>query len=209
MVPSRPRKKKSRRGSHKRPAVRMLSPARVPAAVQAMAAPVGTARFAAGKALSLTAARDPGRVYPYFDVVAALLESESKIVRWNAIQIIASLAQADSDRKLDALLDTYLAFIRGGNLISAANAIQGAGRIVRSRPDLLDRLIPAILGVERAAYETAECRNVAVGQVLGVLSELWSSVRRRPDVAKFVRRQKANTRTAVARQAERMAADLS
>lgn len=209
MVPSRPRKKKSRRGSRKRPAVRMLSPTRVPAAVQAMAVPFGTARFAAGKALALTAARDPRRVYPYFDVVAALLESESKIIRWNAIQIIASLAQADSDRKLDALLDTYLAFIRGGNLISAANAIQGAGRIVRGRPDLLGRIIPAILGVERATYETAECRNVAVGQVLGVLSELWSSVCRRPDVAKFVRRQKTNTRAAVARQAERMAADLS
>ena len=79
------------------------------------------------------------------------------------MQIIARLAAADADRKVDGILHTYLGFISAGNLISAANAIQGAGQIGRSRPDLVDRIVPAILGVERATYETPECRNVAIG----------------------------------------------
>jgi hypothetical protein len=173
-----------------------------------MAAPSGTARFAAGKALCVTAEKDPGRVYPHFAAIAALLASDSKIVRWNSIRALAALAPVDSDRKLEAVLDAYLAFIRGSNLVSAANALRGAGKIAISRPDLLDRVLPPILGVEGATYETPECRNVAIGQALEALRELWRSVRRRPAVAQFVRRQRSNPRAAVARRAARLAADL-
>lgn len=209
MAPPRVRRKSPRKKTAKRTAVRMLSHAQVPAAVERLAAPSGTARFAAGKALAVTAAKAPERVYPHWDTVAGLLTSDSKVVRWNALQIIASLACADTQHKLDALLETYLGFIRGGNLISAANAIQGAGRIARARPDLVDRIVAAILGVEDAAYETPECRNVALGHALGVLDELGPSVCRRSDVAAFIRRQATNSRAAVARCAERMVTELA
>lgn len=174
-----------------------------------MAAPSGTARFAAGKALYVTAEKDPARVYPYFDAIAALLRSDSKVVCWNAMRILAALAAVDTEHKLDTLLDGYLAFIRGGKLISAANAIRGAGRIALARPDLLDRIIPAIFGVERAEYETPECRNVAIGQALQAIRPLGASVRSRADVAAFICRQKFNSRTAVAACAEELTADLA
>ncbi|MEP0845347.1 MAG: hypothetical protein HRF50_00840 [Phycisphaerae bacterium] len=173
-----------------------------------MAAPSGTARFAAGKALSVTAEKNPARVYPFFDAIAARLSSDSKVVCWNAMRILAALAGVDSQRKVDALLDRYLAFIRGGNLISAANAIRGAGRIALARPDLLNRIVPAILEVERASFETPECRNVAIGQALQALRPLGASVHSRADVAGFIRRQKSNPRTAVAACAEELTADM-
>jgi len=208
MAPPIARRERPHTRPRTRQSARMLSRSQVPAAVRTMAAPSGTARFAAGKALAVTAEKDPRRVYPHFEAIAALLASDSKIVRWNAMQILALLAPVDQDQKLDGVLDTCLAFIRGSNLVSAANAIRGAGRIARSRPELLDRIVPAILAVEDATYETPECRKVAIGHALDALRELWPSVRQRPEVAEFIRRQRATTRPAVARRAERMAADL-
>lgn len=206
-MPSSPaRRKRTKSAARKKPVVRMIPRARVPAAVETLSAPTGTARFAAGKALCVTAEKDPGRVYAHFDQFAALLASDSKIVRWNAMQIVASLAAVDTARKLDAHLDAYLAFITGGNLISAANAIGGAGRIAQFRPDLREQIIPAILAVEHATYETAECRNVAIGHALKTLQDLGPSVCGRPDVVAFARRQTANTRAAVARRAALMTA---
>ena len=192
----------------KKPPVRMLPASQVPGAVRTMAAPSGTARFEAGKALSVTAEKDPSRIYPHFDAIAALLQSDCKIVRWNAMAILAALAPVDRDGKLESLLDTYLAFIGGHNLISAANTIRAAGKIGLARPHLLDRIVPAVLAVEAAVYETPECRNVAIGHVLDTFSELGPGVCRRTEVAEFIRRQRTNTRDAVARRAERMAADL-
>lgn len=209
MPTSRTRPKPPRRKTPKRPAARMLPESRVAAAVRTMSEPTGTARFAAGKALCVTAEKDPGRVYAHFDAIAALLDSDCKIVRWNALQTLARLAPADVDRKLDGVLDAYLAPIRGDNLISAANAIQGAGRIGAARSDLLERVLPAILSVENARYETAECRNVALGHVLSVLAELGPEVCRRPEVANLIRRQQTNTRAAVARKARGILTDLA
>lgn len=208
-MPPKRRPTKSRRRIVKKRPVRALPEARVLTAVATMAAPTGTARFAAGKALCATAAKDPKRVCSHFDAVAAMLESDSKIVCWNAMRLLAMMAAADSGHRLDAVLDRYLAFIDGDNLISAANAIQGTAHIGRARPDLLDRIVPAVLGVERARYATPECRNVAIGEALNAFAQLGDDVCRRPDVARFIRRQRTNPRSAVARRAERMTAMLA
>ncbi len=208
MAPPTVRRKQPVKKPKVKRAVRVLTPRQVAAAIEKMAGPSGTARFAAGKALAVTAAKHPARIYPQFDAIAAMLDSDSKIVCWNAMQIINSLAAVDQEHKIDATLDRYFAFIRGVTLISAGNAVRGLGQIARARPDLLDRVIPAVLGVEGATYETPECRNVVIGHALDALRELWPAVRQRPDVTTFVRRQRANTRAAVARRAEKLAADL-
>ncbi|MFO0840594.1 MAG: hypothetical protein U1D55_18960 [Phycisphaerae bacterium] len=188
----------------RKPDARLLSVAQVAAAVRTMAQPSGTARFGAGKALSHTAERDARRVYPHFDAIAALLTADGKIVRWNAMSILAALAPVDGEHKLDAVVEPWLATIRGDNLVSAANAIRGLGAIAAARPDLKDRIVSGLLAVEGATYETPECRNVAIGQVLGVLDELGAPSSERVDVAGFVRRQVENPRAAVARRATHM-----
>lgn len=201
-------KKTTRRTAAKRPEPPMLPQARVAGAVATMAEPKGTARFGAGKVLCVTARKDPSRVYPHLDEIAALLDSESKVVRWNALQLMGLLARVDDERKLDSYLDAYLGIITGGNLISAANAIQGAGLIAQSRSDLVERVVRVLLSVEQATYDTDECRNVALGHVLKVLQALGPSVLSRPAVTEFIRRQEGNTRAAVARHAAKLAAGL-
>jgi hypothetical protein len=129
---------------------RTLSSAQIANGVKRLAAPAGTDRFAAGKSLIATAEKFPLRVYPHFAALAALLGTDSKIVRWNVQRILAALARVDADNKITGILDDYLAFIRGGNMISAANAVVGAAQIARARPDLLPRIVPAILQVEFA-----------------------------------------------------------
>jgi len=157
----------------------------------------------------VTAEQHAVRVYPHFGAIAALLKSPSKIVRWNAMRLVGLLAVVDAERKVDAVLDEYLGFIQGEDLISAANAIGGAGLIGAARPDLLGRIVPALIGVERASYATPECRNVAIGHALKTLRTLGPNVCRRPDVARFVERQTVNTRPGVARRAREMLADAT
>ena len=208
MATSTTRRARAKRTVPSKPGVRVLSRTQVPAAVRTMAEPKGTARFAAGKALVVTAEKAPERVYPHFDAVAAMLGGECKIVRWNAMQVLARLAPVDKDGKIEGVLAAYLAFIRGGNLISAANAIQGLARITLARPDLSARTLPGILSVGNETYETPECRNVAIGHALNALAELWPLVGSRPEVVAFVRKQQGNMRAAVARKAKRMGAHL-
>jgi hypothetical protein len=159
--------------------------------------------------LAFTAGKDPQRVYPHFEAVAELLGSGSKIVRWNAMQILASLAPVVDANRVEPLIEVFATFVRGDNLISAANAIQGLGKIARAKPVWVDRILPVLLKAETATYETPECRNVAIGGVLDVLGELWPRVRDRKEVMAFVQRQQASTRAAVGRRAVQLASSLA
>ncbi|TWT40356.1 hypothetical protein RAS1_40640 [Phycisphaerae bacterium RAS1] len=193
----------------RKPPARMLTRSQVAAAVQRMAAPKGTERFAAGKAVAATADRAPDRVYPHFTTIAALLDGDCKIVRWNAVQTLGALAGVDAPRQIDGVLDKLLSFIRCGQLVSAANAIGALGRIMRHRPDLVDAILPSLLRVQQETFETPECRNVIAGQALNVLEDLWDDLRARPGVMEFVRQQQRNPRPAVARRAAALAASRS
>ena len=197
---------KAKTGRTKKPVISCVAASRIGSVIASMSQPTGTARFAAGKSLVITAEKQPDRIYPHFGAIASLLHSECKIVRWNAMRILALLSAVDTQQKLTNILETYFAFIPGPNMITAANAIRALGIVAQNRPELLDRIIPAILQVENAAYDTSECRNVAIGHALDVLRELRPEVNRRPEVEGFIRRQQSNSRAAVARRAKAMLA---
>jgi hypothetical protein len=186
--------------------VRALTAAQVGRAVERLGAPTGTDRYNAGKELIVTAEKFPERVYPHFAAIAGLLGTEAKIVRWEVQRILSLLAGVDVENRMEPLLGEYLAYIRGTNMISAANAIGGAGTIALAQPALRERIVRAILEVERATYETPECRNVAIGHALEALGGIWETVRGDAAVRGFVERQKANTRAAVAKRARELVA---
>lgn len=188
--------------------VRMLARPQVAGAVRTLGEPRGTARFRAGKALLVTAEKDPARLYPHFDAIAALLASDCKIVCWDAILLIGRLAAVDAAHKVDGVLDTCLAFVRGPSPASAGNALRCAGQILTARPDLLERILPRLLSVETTTYATPECRNVALQQLLTVLEDVWPLVGDRPEIAALVRRQQANPRAGAARRAQRLVTRL-
>jgi hypothetical protein len=186
--------------------VRALTAGQVGRAVARLGAPTGTDRYNAGKELIVTAEKFPERVYPHFAAIAGLLGTEAKIVRWEVQRILSLLAGVDVENRMEPLLGEYLAYIRGTNMISAANAIGGAGIIALAQPALRGRIVPAILEVEGAVYETPECRNVAIGHALEALGGIWETVRGDAAVRGFVERQKANTRAAVAKRARELLA---
>jgi hypothetical protein len=163
-------------------------------------------RFAAAKLLRLVGERSPAVLYPHFECFVRLLRDKNSILRWNAMLTLGHLAAADNGKKLDAILDTYLAPISGKSLIDAANTIRGAATIARAKPYLADEIARAILKVGQARYATRECRNVAIGHAIIALGEFFSSLYSQDTVLSFVRHQKKNPRRATRDQARKFLA---
>jgi len=159
-------------------------------------------KYGCAKVLTLVSQQNPAALYPMFDVFLPLLEHENSFLKWNAIAIVANLAAADTKGMIDRILPRYLKPIGGPVMITAANTIAGAATIALARPDLADNLARAILGVEEAKYDTAECRNVAIGHAISALGRFFQHIRRQKPVLEFVSRQTANTRNATKKKAE-------
>ncbi|MCX7007471.1 MAG: hypothetical protein NTY53_09535 [Kiritimatiellaeota bacterium] len=178
-------------------------PAAIRAALEILRTELGSGKFPYAKALLLLAEKQPRKLYPHFDTVAALLRHPNIIIQWTAIHLVANLAAVDTKRRLDGLLAAYLKPIAGPVMITSANTIQGAARIAQARPKWQDKIITAILGVTRAHYQTAECRHIAAGHAIKALASLGPAAMTRPAVLRFIRRQLKNPRPATRAKAAR------
>ena len=162
-----------------------------------------TARVKYGclKVLRFVSEKEPAVLYPEIDRLFDLLDCENNILKWGAIICIGNLAAVDSQGKIDRRLNKFLQPISGRVMITAANVIGAAGRIVRAKPHLADKIARALLRVEKAKYQTAECRNVAIGHAIEAFGRFFDCVKRQAPIVSFTRRQLRNRRMAVQRKA--------
>lgn len=172
-------------------------------AFEGLAANKARIKYGCLKLLRIISEKQPAVLYPEIDRFFRLLDSDNTILKWGAIIIVGNLAAVDSKRKIDGVLKHYLAPISGPVMITAANVIGGAGKIAQAKPYLADTIARALLRVERARYQTAECRNVALGHVVQSLDGAFDHFRQRKLIVQFVQRQLGNRRTAVKKKAER------
>ncbi len=162
----------------------------------------GTRKFKIAKDLIDLSDKRPEKLYPHFDVFCDLLETPNNIIKWSAFRIVANLAAVDKGGRIDKIIGRYLAPIAGPVMITAANAIVGSARIARTHKHLTGRIVRAILQVQRATYQTDECRNVAIGHAIKALGTMEDPIKRSEGVVAFVERQTGNTRGATRKKAQ-------
>lgn len=148
-------------------------PALIPALVDGLDEAKADVKYPCGKALRVIVDEDPELLYPYFDLFASMLDSSNKIMRWEAIYMIAGLAPVDEEDKISAVWNDYFRPIEGPEMITAANIVNGAARIAVARRDLLEPVIREILRVSKGQYETEECYRVVAGAALKALDKLY------------------------------------
>ena len=174
-----------------------------PAIIEGLQANKARVKYGCAKALRFISEQRPERLYPLFDSFVHLLDHENRILQWQAIFVLSQLARADADSKIDEMFDKYFSPITGPVMITAANVIQGGARIAQAKPHMADRIAAKMLKVGRARYQTAECRNVAIGHAIVALGDILPLLDNPAPVVAFVRRQIRNFRPATRRKAER------
>lgn len=166
-------------------------------AFEGLGAEKARVKYGCLKVLRIISEKKPEILYPEFDRLVSLLDSETNIFKWGAILCIGNLAAADSEGKIDRILDKYLQPISGHVMITAANVIGGAGKIARAKPHLADKIARTLLRVEQANYQTEECRNVALGHTVVSLDLFFEHLDKPQPIVEFVKRQLHNRRNAV------------
>src|SRR6266496_1476702 len=87
-------------------------------------------------------------------------------------------------------------------MITAANAMRSATAFALAHPSLALGVSRTILKVEKADYQTAECRNVVLGHAHQMLDRLMPLLEDKEPVVQFARRQLHNSRPATRKRAE-------
>ncbi len=159
-------------------------------------------KFGCSKILLLLSEKHPDLLRGKMDRIAEPINGENQILKWNAIAILGNLAAADPALQIENLLRRLYGFISCGELITANTAITALGKIGRAYPEQRRRITSQLLKTEHAAFDTDECRNIAIGKAVLALEMFTDPLNPGKPVLEFVRRQTDNRRSATANKAK-------
>lgn len=195
----------SQKGSDKEKVAEQVikNPGLLPEVFAGLEADKARIKYGCEKILRLISEKNPGVIYPYFDFFTEMLNSENNFLKWGTIHTIANLTAVDSENKFEKIFDKYFYPIPGPVLITAANVIGGAAKIALAKPELTGKISKEILKVEKAKYQTEECRNVAIGHAVNSYHQFFHQIEDKEPVITFVKKQLKSTRNAVRKKAEK------
>jgi len=167
----------------------------------------GSVKFACTKLIRLVSEKKPGIIYGYFDEIAALLDSNNSFVKWDAITILSNLVCVDTENKFDAIFEKYFGLINDPRMITAANVVGNAWKVVMSKPYLEKEVTKRLLAVPGIVYlnkgkPSLECKNVLCGHLIDCFARYYPVSGRKDEILAFVKGQLGNSRRQVVKKAE-------
>ena len=164
-------------------------------------------KFFCTKVIRLTSEQHPDIVFPYFDAIAKLIESNNSFIKWDAIAIISNLVCVDSVGKYDLIHKEYFDLIKEPKMITAATVVGNAWKIVMHKPHFESDITKRLLSVPDILYyskgkPSPECNNVMCGHVIDCFDKYYLASKSKDEICNFVRQQLGNTRKQVVRKAE-------
>lgn len=177
----------------------------LPRVLKGISSPIAHVRYPCAKALTTLSNDKPEWLISHFDFFVDLLNSEKRILKWNAINTLANLSNVDVEDQVDAIFYQLFGLMNADYMVTVANVIGAAGKIGMAKPQLADRITNELFKVESLSLKshlTLECRNILLGHTIQALDHFYENIENRDDVISFVERQLENTRDSTRFKAE-------
>ena len=134
-----------------------------------------TLRYNSIRVLWRAVDREPRLFYRYWDRFAGMITSPNGFHRSAAAQLIASLASADDDCKLDRLFDDYMRLLDDPKVMVTHYFVETLDHVCRARPDLQKRVMTALLNIDRSKH-TRQHKDMLKADILAVCDALFESL---------------------------------
>lgn len=149
----------------------------LPVVVSGVSSSKAAIRYSCGKVLVDLSARHPAEVYLHMDFFVSLLDSNHRILVWNAMAAIANLCAVDVDKKFDAVFDKYYSFLNDEYMVTVANVVGNSAKIAQAKPYLVPRITAKLLHVDKistSAHLTEECKRVIAEKTIDAFSQYFT-----------------------------------
>ena len=144
-------------------------------------------RFNSFKVLLFISEKHPEILYPKWDFLADLLDSDNSYLQYIAIYIIANLAPADASARLEGLFERLYSILDGEGTITAAHLARNSGKIARAKPRLRPRITEKLLNIDRT--HRGRQKELIKGHAIEALSEFFEEAENQPQIIDFVQKQ--------------------
>ena len=169
----------------------------LPAVLEGTSSSKAAIRYGCAKVLMDLSEEDPENLYPYMDFFTDLLDSKYRILTWNALTIIANLAEADKNGKLEAIFTRYFSFINDDYMVTVATVVGNSGKIALAKPHLTEKITDELLKVKNlstTSHLTEECKRVIAEAAIKSFNLFFDRIRKKKRVISFVKNYRDSSR---------------
>jgi hypothetical protein len=106
-------------------------------------------RSASFRVLKRISEEQPNALYPKWDYLANLLNSDNQSHRYISINLLANLAKIDVKNKFETIFDEYFSNIAGERTMVAGQAALNSGKIAKAKPKLQPKITNRLLNIEK------------------------------------------------------------
>jgi hypothetical protein len=137
--------------------------------------------------------KEPSLFYPYWERFAEGINSPNGFYRSSSTQAIAFLAAVDEERRLDAILKAYLRMLDDEKVMVARYFVQTIYLIPEARPDLREKVLACLLGIENTRH-TESRKSLLKADIVNVFDRLFdsSSAQEQKQIMAFVEKEQAS-----------------
>lgn len=163
-------------------------------------------KYTCTKIIRRVSEQKPELIYPYFDEIAGWLHHKNSFIKWDGILTLSNLAAVDHEDKFTGIYQDYFALIWDPQMITAANVIGNAWKIVIAKPELESDITRRLIEVPHITYinkgaPSPECNCIVCGQVLECFEHYFEKSSNQTSMIAFAKEQLMSSRKSVAKAA--------
>lgn len=109
-------------------------------------------RYGSFEVLLRLSEEQPELLYPEWDFLADMLDSDNAYWKLSAVRLIANLTRVDSENRFEPIFDKYYNLL-GDSVIVAGHITANSGKIARAKPELQARITDRLLNIDKTGQK--------------------------------------------------------
>ncbi len=164
--------------------------------------------YQAEKVIRFLSKKTPTLVYPYFDRMVALLNSDNHFLQWGFLMTIPNLLGVDQDKKWLAVREQFLSFLTSQEVVAFSNVVKGVPQILSVYQEEEDIIVPQLLAVSSHTFlnhgrPSSACLEVAKSHIIDCFTRLYSNSNYQVEMMSFIKECCHSSRQSVVNKAEK------
>jgi hypothetical protein len=137
--------------------------------------------------------KEPALFYPYWERFVEGISSPNGFYRSSSTQAIAFLTAVDKEHRLDSILDAYLRILDDDKVMVARYFVQTIHLLPQARPDLREKVIACLLGVENTRHNESR-KSLLKADIISAFDRLFKnlSAQEQKDILAFVEKEQGS-----------------
>jgi len=144
-----------------------------------------TKRYSSFQVLLRLSEEQPDFLYPRWDFLSDMLDSDNAYWKLIAVRIIANLTRADTENKFEKIFNKYYNLLND-SVIVAGHITANSGKIARAKPKLEVEITNKLLNIDKTSQEH---RDLIKAGAIESFGEYFEESKDKQKIIEFVKHQ--------------------